>query len=164
MINRFCLLVLIGCCTLLTGTPVAQDSADPLAQLTKSFPKTIEIKNISNAKRVLEFCPDNTCDGFVASQEVSVATLKEFVYLFEYFFSGFIYLEDWRRLDEAKNTAGLVLGNPAYRNCANDDRRAAARCVLLKLSKNGKIKLIFISYDEGQRNVVPENIAEQLSK
>ncbi len=32
------------------------------------------------------------------------------------------------------------------------------------LSRNGRIRLIFIRYDEGERSVVPENIVEELSE
>jgi len=36
--------------------------------------------------------------------------------------------------------------------------------VLLSLSRNGRIKLLFIRYDEGQRNVVRGNMTGQLAE
>jgi hypothetical protein len=134
---------------------------DPLKQLTKSFPDTVEIKNKG---RLLEFCPDGTCDGLVTSGNVSVSTLKDFAYLYEYFFSDYTFFDEWRRMDEAKKTADLVLVKPEYHSCKNENSREAARCVLRDLSRNGKIRLIFIRYDEGERHVVRRNIAEQLSE
>ena len=74
---------------------------DPLQQLMKAFPKTIELKNHG---RLLEFCPDGTCDGFVSSGNISVATLRDFAYLYVYFFSDYTYLDDWRKTDDAKTT------------------------------------------------------------
>ena len=134
---------------------------DPLQHLMKAFPKTVELKNNG---RLLEFCPDGTCDGFVTSGNVSAATLRDFAYLYVYFFSDYTILEDWRSSEEATKTAERVLAQPEYLTCKNAEKREAARCVLRELSRNGRINLIFVRYDEGQRNVVRENIAEELSE
>jgi hypothetical protein len=112
----------------------------------------------------LEFCPDNTCHGFVASRGVSVAVLKDFAYLYVYFFSQYIYLPEWRMHPESKDAARRVLSKPQYYTCKSDSDREAARCVLLDLSRHGRIKLIFIRYDEGRRNVVPQDVSKELSE
>lgn len=135
--------------------------SDPTKQGTESFPKSIELKNNG---RLLEFCPDNTCHGFVASRSVSRATLKDFAYLYIYFFSDYYALPEWRTKESVQSTAERVLSKPEYRSCRKENGRESARCVLLDLSRTGKIKLLFIRYDEGQRNVVHENISEQLSE
>ena len=57
-----------------------------------------------------------------------------------------------------------MLSKPDYRKCKDENSREAARCVLRDLSRAGRIKLIFVRYDEGERNVVPENIADELSE
>jgi hypothetical protein len=132
-----------------------------MKELSKSFPDTVGIKNKG---RLLEFCPDGTCDGFVTSGNVSVPTLKNFAYLYVYFFSDYTFLGEWRSKEEAKNTAELILSKPEYRNCKNENSREAARCVLRDLSKAGRIKLIFVRYDEGERHAVPKNLAERLSE
>ena len=90
---------------------------DPLTALTDSFPKTVTFKT---ANKALEFCPDNTCDGFVPSAGTSIGTLKDFAYLYEYFFSDFIYLPDWRNRPESKAMANRVLSKAEYANCKND--------------------------------------------
>jgi hypothetical protein len=36
--------------------------------------------------------------------------------------------------------------------------------VLCDLSKGGRVKLIFVRYDEGERHAVPKNLAERLSE
>jgi len=134
--------------------------ADPLQQVTNGFPGSIKF----DAKlRVLEFCPDGAGDGFVASRTVSVPTLKDFGYLYIYFFSGYSELPEWRKTAEARTTAERVLSRPEYRKCKSESSIEAARCVLLNLSQNGAIKLVFVRYDEGKRNVVPENIVKELS-
>ncbi len=65
-------------------------------------------------------------------------TLKDFAYLYVYFFSDYTFLDEWRSKEEAKNTAERILSTPDYRSCKNENSREAARCVLRDLSKGGK--------------------------
>ena len=140
---------------------VANDGRpDPLQQLQKAFPDTVELKDHG---KLLEFCPDGTCDGFVASGNVALPTLRDFAYLYVYFFSDNISLDDWKGTEEAKKTADHVLGQTQYLACKNVDSREAARCVLRDLSRNGRVRLIFVRYDEGERHAVRENLQEKLS-
>jgi hypothetical protein len=136
-------------------------TADPMKELSKTFPDTIEIKNKGH---LLEFCPDGTCDGFVASGNMSVPTLKDFAYLYVYFFSDYTFLNEWRNNEEAKDTGKRILSKPEYRGCKQENSREAARCVLRDLSEGGSVKLIFVRYDEGERQVVPTDIAKHLSE
>jgi hypothetical protein len=156
----FCVGLILVSVTSLKAQDTSGNRTDPVQELTKGFPQSVAVKNNG---RLLEFCPDNTCNGFVTSGNVTAATLKDFAYLYVYFFSDFTYLEEWRHTDEAKKTAELLLAQPESRSCRNTDRREAARCVLRDLSRNGRIRLIFIRYDEGERSAVRENIAEKLS-
>jgi hypothetical protein len=141
-------------------TSAHNNPRDPLQAIKQAFPKTIEFKNNG---RLLEFCPDNTCHGFAKSENVPVAALKDFAYLYIYFFSDYLYLDDWRKREDANLTAENILSKPIYHNCQREDRKESARCILLGLSRDGKIKLKFIRYDEKERNVADENISEQLS-
>ena len=143
------------------GAMPSDKESDPLKQVTSSFPGSIELKRKG---RLLEFCPDNTCDGFEASGDFYVTTLKDFAYLYIYFFSDYYVLQDWRNQAESGNVAKPVLSKPEYRNCKNESGLEAARCVLHNLSSNGKIKLIFIRYDENRRDAVPQNLADVLAK
>jgi hypothetical protein len=153
--------VALVACFVTTIAWAADDPLDPLKQVTGTFPKSIELKKNG---RLLEFCPDNTCHGFSASENVPVATLKDFAFLYIYFFSDYYSLPEWRDKAEVKDTAERVLSEPEYHTCKKESSRESARCVLLDLSRNGRIKLLFVRYDEGQRNVVRESISEQLSE
>jgi hypothetical protein len=62
---------------------------DPLQQLQKAFPDTVELNDHG---KLLEFCPDGTCDGFVTSGNVPLPTLRDFAYLYVFFFSDNITL------------------------------------------------------------------------
>jgi hypothetical protein len=155
-------LILCVCCLPLISAQSADSvTSDPMKELSKTFPDTVEIKDKGH---LLEFCPDGTCDGFVTSGNFSAPTLKDFAYLYVYFFSDYTFLGEWRSKEEAKNTAEGILAKPEYRTCKNENSREAARCVLRDLSKGGRVKLIFVRYDEGERHAVPKNLAERLSE
>jgi len=143
--------------------PAQPDSTplNPLKYLASSWPADITLKDKGH---LLEICPDNTCDGFVSSANVPVAELKDFAYLYIYYFSDYVDLPAWRSNAEAKNAAAHILSKPEYRNCKNQSDRESARCVLLDHSRGGRIKLIYVDYDENARNVVPEDIRKELSK
>lgn len=155
------LLILCICCSLPLVAQAGDTVSDPMKRISKAFPDTVAIKNKGH---LLEFCPDGTCDGFVTTGNMSVTTLKDFAYLYVYFFSDYTYLDEWRGKEEAKNTAERILSKPEYRNCKNENTREAARCILSDLSKGGRVKLIFVRYDEGERHAVPKNLAERLSE
>jgi hypothetical protein len=150
---------------LVTTYSIAQVSNDkhfdPLQQLQKAFPNTVELKNRG---RLLEVCPDGTCDGFVTSGNVPVPKLKDFAYLYVFFFSDNVTFDDWKRTDDAKRTAKRVLAQNEYLSCANAESIEAARCVLRNLSRGGRIRLIFVRYDEGERHAIQEDLSEVLEK
>jgi hypothetical protein len=56
---------------------------DPLPNLQAAFPGSIALKAKGH---LVEFCSDNTCDGFVSSADVPLAELKDFAYLYVHFF------------------------------------------------------------------------------
>jgi len=79
--------ILVVCCFAVQAAWATDEPFDPLRQITSSFPGSVKL---NEKRRVMEFCPDETCDGFVASSDVSVATLKDFAYLYIYFFSEYL--------------------------------------------------------------------------
>jgi hypothetical protein len=144
-----------------SNTAAEGPQSDPTKYLIDSFPNSIALKQKGH---LLEFCPDNTCDGFSSATNVPVTTIKDFAFLYEYYFSDYTYLPDWRTHSDVKAAAARILSEPAYGHCKVQDDLESAKCILLDLSRGGKIKLIFVRYDENQRNVVPEDISKELSK
>lgn len=91
---------------------------------------------------------------FVISGNLSVATLKDFAYL--YFFLDYAFLGEGRGKEEAKSTADRILSKPEYRKCKNEITREAPRCMLRDLSGGGRIKLISVRYERDSSKVVLE--------
>jgi len=136
-------------------------AVDPLQELKGSFPDSIKM-NVGGGKSI-EFCPDNTCDYFVAGKNISLETLKDFAYLYVFFFSDYFVLDEWRNRKESMAIAKKILSKPDYRDC-NKEEEDAARCILRKLAQTYKIKLYFVRYDESKRNLVPEDIFAKTAK
>jgi hypothetical protein len=161
---RFLLLVLLLTSAAMNAqspqTKLALSPDSPLWQLAHTFPKSIEFKNNG---RLIEFCPDNTCDAFSAQEVVPKSSLEDLVYLYEFYFSDFAYLEDWRAEPKARAVAELVLAKPEYGLCHAESGITAARCVAKEISSKGRVRLLFVRYDEHRRNVVPRNLSQELS-
>jgi hypothetical protein len=136
-------------------------AVDPLHELQKGFPNSIRVN--ADGEKSIEFCPDNTCHYFVAGKRISLETMKDFAYLYIFFFSDYYALDEWRNRKESIEVAKKILSKSNYCNCKNDEE-SAARCILRKLSQNNQIKLYFVRYDEGKRNLVPEDIISTTAK
>jgi hypothetical protein len=132
---------------------------DPLKQVTDTFPQSIKM---NQRRRILEFCPDETCHRFVGSADVAIADLKDFAYLYLYFYSDYYYLRDWRKRTESRTVAERILSKPGYGNCRLETDFDSARCVLLGLSRKGLVRLEFSRGDEGAQNIVREDVVKEL--
>ena len=146
----------------LHGLTASTSLADPLQEISKSFPDTITIKE--NGKKSIEFCPDNTCDLFVAKKKVSVDVIKDFSYLYIYFFSDYYALDDWRKSKSATFIADKILKKPNYQLCKNGDQRQKARCLLRYLYKKNQIEVHAVRYDENIRSTEKINIESVISQ
>lgn len=158
--------IALSCFVLVTFGSYSQENvaetnnSQPLKKVMDAFPSSISSK--SNPQ-TLEFCPDNTCDGFEASRDVSRVELEEFAYLYIYFFSDYYVLKDWRDKPDVRAEANRILANPKYEKCKGNQEMDAARCILRYLARDGRIKLLFIRYDEKRRNVVREALSKHLT-
>ena len=132
---------------------------DPLQVISKSFPD-IKIQSGEDGKPAIEFCPDNTCEFFQANQVMSLEGLKDFSYVYIYYFSDYVILEQWRKDEDSSATARHILSKPQYKKCSKNAEEEAARCVLQSLSRNNRIGLYFVRYDENARSITPVNLTE----
>lgn len=127
----------------------ADSSLDPLKQIQSSFPDAVQIG--IDGGRNIEFCPDNTCDFFVA-KNASFEELKDFAFLYLYFFSDYYILKEWRSKKETSVVLKEILIKLKYKNCRNKIETDSAKCILRQTSKN-RMKLFAVRYDENARKL-----------
>lgn len=142
-----------------TCLAASADSVNPIQALSKNFPNSIRIE--TDDRLSIEFCPDNTCEIFISNKKTFIDKLRDFTYVYLYFFSTYYILEEWRKGEEPTNIARRILSKIPYQDCRREAEHETARCLLLRLSREGRIKMYFVRYDEGQRNVVEQDILEK---
>lgn len=128
-------------------------SINAYQELNRSFPGSLHIR-MNNLQRTLtlEFCPDNTCDGFVVSHQVSESELVELAYIFIFYFSDYYVLADWRTREGPQQIAKSILAKPRYERCRVAPDIETARCILRRLDEQGRLKLYAVRYDEKARH------------
>lgn len=157
-----CILAIVLTLFLIAGNAFSAKYIDPTEEININFPDSIRLK--TDGRLTIEFCPDNTCDAFVAERQTSLESLKDFVYLFVFFYSDYYVLDTWRDKDTAKTIIEHILSKPQYSPCKKSNVEDTARCILSRLSQKGQIKLLAIRYDERRRNVVKRDLNAVLSK
>lgn len=136
------------------------DMNDSIAYLERSFPGGVKL---AEGKRSIEFCPDNTCDGFQARRDVPISELKDFAYLYVFHFSDYSVLREWRTASESRAVSADILSKSKYQKCGSQNTRTVARCVLQALSRGNRIELTAIRYDEKRRVVTRKDISVETS-
>ncbi|MDA1325908.1 MAG: hypothetical protein O3C34_14320 [Proteobacteria bacterium] len=114
-----------------------------------------------NGKFTIEFCPDNTSDGFESSLDSSIEDLRNFAYLYLFYFSGYNFFESWRQQDFPNRVAQQILLSQRYSDCSGKSDKDTAGCILRSLAQTKGMKLYFVRYDEGARNVGPLDVTEE---
>jgi hypothetical protein len=132
-----------------------------LQEIQKSFPDSIHMG--AHGEQSIEFCPDNTCDFFIATNKVPLETLEDFAYLFIYFFSDYYVLDKWRSRKEPILVARRILSKASYQVCKIGNEEESARCLLRHLSEKNQIQLYAVRYDENTRSLVHKNVFEATS-
>lgn len=134
--------------------------SEDVTQLVTRMIEDMQVHEKANGERSIEFCPDNTCDSILARRAVSLDSLKDFAFIYLYFFSDYYVLEEWRSNEGPTKRARAILSKPAYKSCMKRTEVESARCFLRWLGRGGQVSLYFVRYDEGERNVVPTNLID----
>lgn len=155
-------ITVVLCGIFVGGTAIAHELLDPIQEILNNFPNSVVLKK--DKRTALEFCPDNTCDVFISNRETSLVDLKDFAYLFIFFYSDYYVLQDWRNKESATKMMRLIISKPQYQSCRKTTEHETARCILIQLSNKGRIKSSAIRYDENKRNVTDRNLMDELSR
>jgi hypothetical protein len=141
-------------------------SANPLKQIQIKISSSItfnydnSIVEKKNGKLTIEFCPDSTCEGFESTLDSSIEDLRNFSYLYIFYFSDSNYLGSWRQEEFPNRVAQRILSSPRYTDCPRKSDKDSAGCILRSLARTKGMKLYFVRYDEGARNVGPLDVME----
>lgn len=138
-----------------------EGNVDSLQILSADFKESIRAHG--NEKYSIEFCPDNTCDLFVAKQTAAADSFGDFIYLYLYFFSDYYVLSEWRAKPDATATMKIVLSNRKYDRCHSSNDREKARCVERYLVQAYQIKLYAVRYDEKLRHIQRKGVYKATS-
>jgi hypothetical protein len=121
-------------------------------ELTDSFPRDTQV-TIRTDSIAVEYCPDNTCDLFTLDDPAGSQVLQDFAYAYLLGASTYIYLKPFQA-DVDSSATKSVLGRYSS-HCPQEPLVQAARCVITYLLDKHPIRVSFVRYDEGERNVVP---------
>jgi len=117
--------------------------------------KDVEIR--SRGTMSIEYCPDNTCDGFVGSTRgATIENLADFAHIYLFYVSRYVYLEDARLKPNARALVIEALQRHTD-GCPSSPELAAARCVLEKISEEDDVRVVSVRFDENTRT---ENVVD----
>ncbi len=137
----------------------ANDPAE-CGRLFDAFGKVVVSSANAKTKRV-EYCPDETCEVFAAPRLAS--GVCDFVFLYLFHVSGYIYLEDARKLPEVRARGQEILARHS-KGLKPVGEREAVESVLKTLAQRLSISLTFVRYDEGRRTEEPVLLKDELAR
>ncbi len=152
------LLSLVG--LLSVPSEAAQPTEGALRSSFGSLSSNIAIRT-ERGQRVIEYCPDNTCERFVATAS-SHQALADFAFLYLYKVSGYFYLAAFKKVEAPARAKSLVSRHS--RRCPQPEELNAVACLLRFLQHGNHIRISFTREDEGQVSVVPVNLEEELRR
>ena len=132
---------------------------DTIGLLVRLFEQDISIEINGNIAKI-EYCPDNTCESFSAKKE-ALNKLADFTYLYLFFISDHIALQDFKKTENGNISAIL---RQYSKQCVQDSTKQMAKCVMGYLMRQYTVRVTFVRYDEKTRNEVPVDIKKVLDR
>jgi len=129
--------------------PIAAAAEKPIAQGGPSV-------SVKNNGRLVEYCPDNTCEVFSVRNGKESAALADFTLAYLYAVSDYVYLEEFQSRMDLHEVDRLLMRYQA--DCPQLAQRAAARCVAGHLARKYPIRVTFVRYDERRKYSEPVSL------
>lgn len=111
---------------------------------------------VKQGGRLVEYCPDNTCEVFSLRSGKATGALTDFTLAYLYAVSDYIYLEEFQSRTDLQEVAQLLRRYEA--NCPQPTQKAAARCVAARLAAKHSIRVTFVRFDEGRKYSEPVSL------
>lgn len=141
-------------------------SASIAGQNKKPLLPAEAISKTEKNKKVIKYCPDNTCDIIKAPRSIDERILEDFSVLFFSYASGYLYLEKsydgkvpYRH--QTKDKVKDIIAR--QRNDCKGEELAVVSCIMQRLAKDYKIETAFSRFDEGKNIVTPYDPQEEYS-
>ena len=136
-----------------------------LGFLSEIAPSGLEYQ-VTKTLKVVQYCPENTCDIIEAPASIPNEIFNDFAFLFLRYASGYVYLKkpfDKPRpfLEEAKKFLPHVIER-RKQQCRGDELEVVS-CILNKMADDHGIKIYFSRFDEGANTKVLQKQNERLS-
>jgi hypothetical protein len=142
-------------------TEAANPTEDLLRPSFASLSPNIFVRS-EGGQRVLEYCPDNTCERFVAPATSSQEALADFAFLYLYKVSGYYVLGTFKTTEAPARVKPIL--SRYVQHCPQPEESKAIACLLRSLQRGNHIAIAFTRQDEGQVSVVPINLEKQLRR
>ncbi len=128
---------------------IAGDLPASLQYVEQKFPDSVHV--FSDKK--IEFCPDNSCDVFSASEHIDADVFGDVVFLYLYCQSDFYVLKTWRGESSVRNMVDTIVSKYMPHHQCDKGRVSAEHvsCLLHELMHDYGIEVLYGRYDESTR-------------
>jgi len=152
--------LLISCSPRVANSITNADEPDTGQILKSSFGDEIEYRSVAQ-KKMLLYCPDNTCNEFVLRRgNESIRVLNDFVYLL------FIHsnITNYPKMFEFKENQLPIVVNKVLQRNSNGCSIGSdfVRCVIIGIQQRNGIQALFVRYDENARHEIKMDIEKIL--
>ena len=156
----FALIIIAISLNISQGVVIANGPTNSQEFLLNKFNDSIEV---DKDKKIIEYCPDNTCESFRFKNNPPKDVLYNFMFLSLYYASDYFYLEKFKQENHEKLIRQIVEKERKNLNIvgkAEYNLEDEVKKVVRELIKQYSISFSFVRYDEKNRNVVPSDIFE----
>jgi hypothetical protein len=134
------------------------EATEEYQEISRQYPRSLTVHG--RQCRTIEWCPDNTCEGFRLEGQAPATAFMTFVYLYLHYLSDYYNLDEWRNQTRARAIARKILATRKFSACRRSAERDAAICALRVLEKVSKIRVFFVRYDEDVRSETPTSLPD----
>lgn len=119
-------------------------------ELSEEFPGLISVTS-HDEETIVEYCPDNTCSVITAIGSADAQEIQDFAYVYLFTRSSYIYLKTFQQDTRSGRTQSVL--DRYSSGCPQLTAQEAARCIFSRLATKHEIRVEFVRYDEGERNI-----------
>lgn len=146
--GALCMVLFLGC-SLAEASPPIKTQPIEAGSVLEKMPEA-KASAFRNKKYLwIEYCPDNTCDVLRTSAEADPKVFATLGGAYYFYFSRYIYLEDWKRNENIRLVVEENLNRIKPEEvCGSLSGKRLAKCLLERLEKKYGLQVLFVRFDE----------------